>query len=221
MSDAPATFDTALAAARIELEPGERDRLAAYLDRLLETNRQFNLTAIKDPEHAWMRHIYDALTLLPLLASVDAQRVADVGSGGGLPGIPLAITMPDVPFTLIEATGKKAGFLERVATELELGNVTVHHGRSEDLARDVAHQRRYDVVTARAVGRLPVLLPMTVPLLKAGGLLLAIKGEQAPVEVEEAADELRRCRCAVIDQRRTETGTIVVIERQTRATRGR
>lgn len=97
----------------IELDHGDEDKLATFLSHLLLVNQQFNLTAIKDPAEAWVKHIADSLSLLPFLAALDAKNVADIGSGGGLPGIPLAIAMPNVSFTLIESTGKKARFLSK------------------------------------------------------------------------------------------------------------
>src|SRR5687767_4200689 len=92
----------------IEFEQDDIDRLGRYLALLLDANTRFNLTAITDPQQVWTRHILDSLTLVPLINSANAKRVADIGSGGGLPGIPLAIVMREVRFTLVEATGKKA-----------------------------------------------------------------------------------------------------------------
>ncbi len=167
-----------------------------------------------DHESAWLRHIGDSLTLLPLIASAEASRVIDIGSGGGLPALPLAITMPNVAFTLVESTGKKANFLQATAAALELGNVTVINGRAEEIGQDRMHHReQYDIVTARAVGKLNVLLELTVPLARVGGHVLAIKGERAPEEISEAKPALHALHCQVIDTLRTETGTIVMIEK--------
>src|SRR5262245_12333052 len=116
----PESFLDAARALGIEFDPGDVEQLGRYLALLLETNKSFNLTAITDPAEAWTRHILDALTLVQFpaelpIAEGDSARVIDVGSGGGVPGIPLAIVMPSVRFTLLEPTGKKAAFLERTA----------------------------------------------------------------------------------------------------------
>jgi 16S rRNA (guanine527-N7)-methyltransferase len=167
---------------------------------LLKANEALNLTAITDPQEAWTRHILDSLTLLPLLAELpEGAKVIDVGSGGGLPGLPLAIVMPHLSFTLLEATGKKIEFLRAAAAGLGLSNVSVIQDRAEQMGQDRGernatgreggHREAYDAVTARAVGRLAVLAELTVPLAKAeGGLVLLIKGQKADEELTEAAE---------------------------------
>jgi 16S rRNA (guanine527-N7)-methyltransferase len=213
----PAEFHAQVEGLEIAFDEGDVDRFARYLGLLLDASRQFNLTAVTDPDEAWVRHIADSLTLLPLLASLGASSVIDVGAGGGLPGIPLAIAMPDVRFTLLEATGKKARFLEETAAALGLANVAVINDRAETAGQDRdVHRERYDAVLARAVGRLPVLLELTVPLARIGGHVLAIKGEQADAEVAEAKAALHALHAKVVETRRTATGTIVVVEKARR-----
>jgi 16S rRNA (guanine527-N7)-methyltransferase len=188
--------------------------LRRYLDRLLETNRSFNLTAITDPDEAWDKHILDSLTLLPELRELAAgSSIVDGGSGGGLPALPLAIALPALQFTLLEATGKKARFLEQTASELGLANVHVVSDRAESFGRGPGREH-FDAATARAVSRLPVLLELTVPLIKVGGLSLAIKGEQAATEIQEAQNALRVLGAAVEDTRRTPTGVVIRIRKQ-------
>lgn len=121
----PPGFQEQADALQIRFDPGDVERLGDYLGLLLETNRQFNLTAVTEPAEAWSRHVLDSLTLMPILASIDAAAVIDVGSGAGLPGVPLAIVMPSTRFTLLEATGKKARFIGETAAALGLDNVTV------------------------------------------------------------------------------------------------
>lgn len=216
----PPAFKESIQRLGLEFEPGDVERLGRFLDVLLETNKEFNLTGITDPEMAWMRHIVDSLALVPMLVSARAQTVIDVGSGGGLPGIPLAIVLPDVQFTLVESTGKKAKFLGRAATTLQLDNVDVVNDRAETIGQDHHHHReRYDVALARAVGRLPVLLELTVPLVKTGGLVLAIKGERAEEEIAEAKPALHMLHAGVANVVRGETGTIIVIEKHRKTPR--
>lgn len=216
----PASFVSQVEALGIALDEGDIDRLARYLELLLDANTRFNLTAITDPNEAWRRHILDSLTLAPLIVSADAKGVIDVGSGGGLPGIPLAIALPDVQFTLLEATGKKARFLEETIAALDLKNARVINQRAETVGQDhQQHREHYDIVLARAVGRLPVLLELTIPLAKVGGLVLAMKGAQAAAEIAEAKQALHMLHAHVIDQRESPTGLIVVVEKQRKTPR--
>ncbi|MCA9286544.1 MAG: 16S rRNA (guanine(527)-N(7))-methyltransferase RsmG [Phycisphaerales bacterium] len=216
----PVTFLETAAAEGIVFDPGDLPKLERYLDLLYEANQRFNLTAIEDRATAWTRHILDSLTLLAPLAAAEAKSVIDVGSGGGLPGIPLAIAMPEVRFTLLEATGKKATFLREAVAALALGNVEVVNERAETTGQDHhRHRECYDAVIARAVGPLPVLLELTVPLARVGGVVLCVKGERAAQEIEDARQALHLLHAAVIDTIRTPTGTIVVIEKQRKTPR--
>lgn len=171
-----------------ELSGDEILQMGRYIHLLLETNKQFNLTAIKDPDEAWMRHVLDSLSLLPFIGEV--ASVIDVGSGGGLPGIPMAITQPNVAVTLLEATGKKAKFLQQVAQELGLKNVRVVSDRAETAGQDKKYRQQFDLAIARAVGPLNVMLEYTLPLVKVGGRVLAMKGSKAEGELEEAGDAI-------------------------------
>jgi 16S rRNA (guanine527-N7)-methyltransferase len=211
----PAGFDARLAEIGVDLDAAAVARLGDYLARLLAMNEQMNLTAIEDPAAAWERHVLDALTLVPLLHEVPAgARLCDVGSGGGLPGIPLAVARPDLRVTLVEATQKKAAFLAAVAGEgaLGLSNVSVRAERAEQLAAEELHGA-FDVVTARAVGRLVALVPLTAPLARTGGLVLLVKGQRADEEVAEATRVIAEQRCAHERTVATPTGRIVVLRR--------
>lgn len=222
-------FLAALDELGVELEPGDGERLGRYLGLLLETNRAFNLTAITDPGQAWMRLIFDALTLVPLLAELPARAcVLDVGSGGGLPGVPLAIVMPQLDFTLLEATGKKAEFLRTVAERLHLTNLTVVNDRAERAAHDrgpkdewagrslagpVGLRGSFDAVTARALGPLATAVELTVPFAKVGGLVLLVKGQRAEEELAAAQEALHLLHAAHAATVETPTGRIVVLEK--------
>lgn len=211
----PPSFIESAAALGVAFDDGDVDRLGRFLDLVRAANAKFNLTTVTEPDAMWSKHVADSLTLMPYIVSVEAERVIDVGSGAGFPGIPLAIAMRGAHFTLVDATGKKTRFLEESAAALALGNVTVVQSRAEDLGRDRdGHRGRYDVVTARAVGRLPVLLELTVPLARIGGLVLAIKGAQATAEIDEAKAALHCLHATVIAVDRTASGTIVVIEKR-------
>ncbi len=160
-------------------------RLSEYLDLLMEANRSFNLTAIRDRDTAWDRHILDSLSLLPYLPEDDS--IIDIGSGGGLPGIVLAITHPDRPICLLEATGKKARFLEQTAAELGLDQVSVVADRAETAGHEPALREQFDVAIARAVADLPALLEFTAPFVRKGGRVLAMKGKSADKEIDRSS----------------------------------
>ena len=159
-----------------------------YLDLLLEVNQTMNLTRIVDRAHAEVAHIGDALTLLPYLP-VGPHRLVDIGSGGGVPGIPLAIARPDVSVMLVESTQKKAAFLNRAATELKLDNLSVSAWRAEEVGNSNSRES-FDVVTARAVGELAFLVEWCIPLLKVGGKMLAMKGAKLAEELPRAGKAL-------------------------------
>ncbi len=165
-------------------------RFARYLQSLLADARRLGLSAVTDPDEVQRRHFLEPAALAVLLSRrgllAPGVRVLDLGSGAGFPGLPLKILFPAVDLTLVEATKKKAGWLERLVTALELEGVRVLDARAEDLGRDPSHRARYDIVTARAVAPLRVLLEMALPLLRVGGLLAAPKGERASQEVAEA-----------------------------------
>jgi 16S rRNA (guanine527-N7)-methyltransferase len=190
-----------------------REGLEQYLALLLETNKSFNLTAITDPAEAWDKHVLDSLTLVRDLAALPAgSAIVDVGSGGGLPALPLALALPALQFTLLEATAKKARFLAQAAESLGLANVQVVSERAETFGQG-AGRERFAAATSRAVSRLPVLLELTLPLVKVGGLSLAIKGEQAALEIEEATGALRILHGHVEETRRTQTGVVVRVRK--------
>lgn len=209
----------------VEFEPGELDRLATFLALLLETNTRTNLTAIKDPADAWTRHILDSLTLLPMLADLpEDARVIDVGSGGGLPAIPLAIVSPHLRFTLLEATGKKCDFLRHAIAELDLANADVLQARAEAAGQDRgdrqpdgsrlhATREAFDAATARAVGPLAVIAELTIPLVKPGGLVILVKGQRADEELAEAKQALHLLGAAHAGTVDTPTGRVVVLEK--------
>ena len=175
----------------VELDDTVLVKMARFVDLLLETNRKFNLTAVRDRDQAWRRHIIDSLTLLPFLAQMPAgSRMIDVGTGGGLPGIPLALARDDLRVTLLEATGKKAKFCDQCIGQLGLEPVNTIHDRAETLGRDAEHRQRYDAAVCRAIGGMSTLLEYTMPLVRVGGVVLAMKGPRVEGELDGAGDAL-------------------------------
>lgn len=181
-------FRQACDALGFELSDEEIAQHGRFLHLLLETNRNFNLTAVKAPEQAWMRHILDSLSLLPFLA--DAGRIIDVGTGGGLPGIPLAIAQPERRFALMDSTGKKIRFVEEAARQLGLDNVQTLQERAETAGQSDRYRERFDAAIGRAIGPMNVLLELTLPLVRVGGRVLAMKGAKAEEELKVCGDAL-------------------------------
>jgi len=165
-------------------------KLDQFLDLLLAANATMNLTRIVDREQARILHIEDSLTLLPFLPE-GSIRIADVGSGGGVPGIVLAIARPDAQVTLIESTGKKAAFCQSAAAELDLTNVKVLPHRAEDAGRGKSRES-FDIVVARALGQMIWLAEWCLPLAKVGGKFLAMKGPKVQEELPPAAAAIRK-----------------------------
>jgi 16S rRNA (guanine527-N7)-methyltransferase len=170
--------------ASLALSPAQLDRADQYLQLLLEANQRINLTRITDRADAAVRHVGDSLTLLPFLPA-GPHALADVGSGGGAPGLILAIARPDVRVTLIESTRKKAEFLRQTAASLQLGNVEVLAQRVEEVGRS-ERRETFDVATARAVGAMVWLVEWCLPLVKVGGKCLTMKGQKLPEEMPAA-----------------------------------
>lgn len=186
----PATLWNHLAqAADITLTEHQIAQLSRYLDLLLAANEKMNLTRIESRAAAEVGHVGDALTLLPYLPP-DPHRIADVGSGGGVPGIPLAIARPDAKVLLIESTQKKAAFLKTAIDELGLKNISVSSLRAEEVGNSNARET-FDVVTARAVGAMIFLVEWCLPLVKKGGTLLAMKGARITEELPAALKAIR------------------------------
>ena len=161
------TLAAGLTALGIALPEAAQLKLLAFRDLLLKWNRTYNLTALRDPQQVISHHLLDALAILP---HVGAGPLLDVGSGGGLPGIPLAIARPDLSVTLVDTVQKKATFLQQAAIELELKSVAVHHARVEEM------RGQYAQISSRAFAELARFVSLTQHLLAPGGRWLAMKG---------------------------------------------
>ncbi len=173
------------------------DRLATFAALLTEASSRLNLTAVRDPDSVQRRHLLESLALARLLTESgvigEDTRIVDIGSGGGVPGIPLAVACPLLSVTLLEATGKKATFLQETVSALGLSRVDVLAARAEDAGHDPARRERYDVAVARAVASLDVLAELALPFVRVGGWLAAVKGSRAREEIATAGAALARC----------------------------
>lgn len=171
------------------LSDAQHEKLWRYIDLLLEANRRVNLTRITSRDEAAVLHIGDALTALPYLPR-QRPSIADVGSGGGVPGIPLAIARPDAQLVLIESTRKKAAFLEQTAADLGLANLTVDARRAEEVGQS-ERRESFEIVITRAVATLDWLVEWCLPLVKVGGAMLAMKGPKVREELPHAERAIR------------------------------
>jgi 16S rRNA (guanine527-N7)-methyltransferase len=175
--------------AGVELSGRQHEQLSQYLDLLLDVNTRMNLTRIADRAAAEVQHVGDALTVLPFLPR-ESFSLVDVGSGGGIPGVILAVARPDATVVLLEATKKKAAFLQDVAKALGLENVKVVAERAETAARGKLREAS-DVAVARAVGTMDFLVEWCLPLVKKGERMLAMKGARIVEELPAATAAIR------------------------------
>lgn len=177
-----------LAPLAVALAPAALERLEWLAAELLRWNRTHNLTAITDPAEVYEKHLADSLTLLPLLDK--AHRLLDLGSGAGFPALPLKIVRPELEVVSIDAVGKKIAFQRHVARTLRLSGFTAVHGRAEDLPCTSLCGAGFDLVTARALGGLPLLARLAAPLLTPGGRLIAMKGAEGESELAAGQEAL-------------------------------
>jgi 16S rRNA (guanine527-N7)-methyltransferase len=171
-----------------------------YYETLIDWNQRVNLTRITDYEEVQTKHFLDSLSCWEAIArawdvwagetDVSFQAI-DVGSGGGFPGVALKIALPALRLTLLEATGKKAEFLQILVERLGLADVMVMKARAEEVGQDPEHRERYDLALARALAEMATLAELTLPLVRVGGLVIAQKGENPLTQVEAAQKAIR------------------------------
>jgi 16S rRNA (guanine527-N7)-methyltransferase len=180
------TLAAGAASMGLSLTGRQLDQFERYYRELIARNRDVNLTRITGYEDVQVRHFLDSLSGLPLMGPLAGRRVIDVGTGAGLPGIPVKICVPEVRLTLLEATGKKADFLRGVVASLDLADVEVIAGRAEELGHAPAFREAYDFVLARAVAALPALAELMLPLCRPGGRCIAYKKGDVAGEARQA-----------------------------------
>ncbi len=186
MSDSRARLLEGTATMGVTLTGEQADRLLAYLALLVKWNQAYNLTAVRDPGEMLPRHLLDSLSILPLVTAAIGDRPArllDVGTGAGLPGIPLAIMLPGAHLTLLDSNGKKTRFVRQAQLELRLANVEVVQARVEEFHPG----EPFDLITSRAFAPLPRMFEQTAHLLAAGGAYLAMKGAVPEEEIAALA----------------------------------
>ncbi|MGL5042119.1 MAG: 16S rRNA (guanine(527)-N(7))-methyltransferase RsmG [Culicoidibacterales bacterium] len=181
-------FIQQLAAHKIELSARQIEQFELYFEMLVEWNQKLNLTAITQKDAVYKKHFYDSLTPAFTFDFNKIESLCDVGSGAGFPSFVLKIVYPHLEITIVEALEKRIKFLEAVVEALELDNIKLVHERAEQYGR--LHRQKFDVVTARAVARLPLLSELCIPLIRKGGYFIVLKGEQGATELVEAKNAL-------------------------------
>ena len=191
-----------LAAAGYDVDEPAHAQLDRFVALLLEENRRLNLTSIRDARQAWVTHVCDSLALVPLVRAGCVDGLLDLGSGGGVPGVPLACVCSDLHVTLVDSTRKKLAAVERIVTELGLANVEYAVGRAETLAHQPACRERFDAVTARAVAELRVLLEYAAGFVRPGGWCWFFKTRAACAgEVQAAQRAAQTCALEFVEAR--------------------
>lgn len=162
------------------------EQLDRYVEVLADWNERMNLTGITEREAVYEKHFYDSITLAFYVPMNEITSMADIGSGAGFPGIPLKILFPHLKLTIVDSLNKRISFLNHLAEELGLQDVSCVHARAEEAARKPEHRDAYDLVSARAVARLNVLNEFCLPFARQGGIFAAMKGSNMTEELSEA-----------------------------------
>ena len=178
------------------LSPDQCSQFDRFAEILIEQNKIHNLTRIIDLTDVHKRHFADSLAALPILKDIEKNATAplsliDIGSGAGLPGLALAIALPNWQITSVEATGKKVRFQQMVIDELRLTNATAIHARAEELGNNKAYREKFNIATARALAEMSILAELALPFVKTGGNFLAWKGPSVNEELQNAQHAIK------------------------------
>ena len=171
----------------IELTKKQIEKFYNYMNLLLEWNEKINLTAIIEPREVILKHFVDSLTIAKYIK--ENEKLIDVGTGAGFPGIPLSIVKENTDIVLLDSLNKRINFLEEIKQNLKLKNITTIHGRAEEFGKNKKEREIYDIATSRAVAPLNILLEYLLPLVKVGGKAICMKGSNIE-EIENAKNAL-------------------------------
>jgi 16S rRNA (guanine527-N7)-methyltransferase len=170
----------------VSLEQTHIAQFEAYCSMLLAWNKRMNLTAILEPKEIAVKHFLDSLALFREHQFTSGACVIDVGTGAGFPGIPLKIVRPDLKLVLLDSLQKRTHFLQAIVEQLSLSNVTVVHGRAEEMGRDAKYRESFDIALSRAVAPLNILVEFCLPFVRIGGYFLSLKGPEVQEEIMQA-----------------------------------
>ena len=174
----------------IEINDEQIEKFDLYMKLLLEWNEKINLTAITEKDDIILKHFVDSLTILKYVDKRD--KIIDIGTGAGFPGIPIKIMNEKANITLLDSLNKRINFLNIVINELKLDNIVAIHGRAEELARNKAHREKYDVAVSRAVANLSTLTEYMLPFVKVGGKCICMKGANVKEEIDKAKNAIKK-----------------------------
>ena len=180
----PSQFVQALEKQGILLTEKQMKQFDTYFKTLVQWNDKINLTALTNEEDVYLKHFYDSISASFYHDFTTEQHICDVGAGAGFPSIPLKICFPNIKVTIVDSLQKRIGFLNHLATQLELTDVAFYHDRAETFGKNTKFRESFDTVMARAVARMSVLSELCIPLVKKNGVFIAMKGAQATEELE-------------------------------------
>ena len=172
----------------VELTEKQVKQFYNYMNLLIEWNNNINLTAITEPKEIILTHFVDCATINKF---IDKNKVLDIGTGAGFPGIPLKIINENLEITLADSLNKRIKFLDIVIETLELNKIETIHARAEELAKNKKYRECYDIVVSRAVAALNVLLEYTTPFIKVGGKVICMKGNNVEEEIKESKNAIK------------------------------
>ncbi|MGM0830906.1 MAG: 16S rRNA (guanine(527)-N(7))-methyltransferase RsmG [Bacillota bacterium] len=179
-------FQSMLEEKGISLSPQQLNQFERYYELLVEWNEKMNLTAITEKEDVYLKHFYDSISAAFYVDFTQVTTLCDVGAGAGFPSIPLKICYPHLHISIVDSLNKRITFLNHLSDELGLENTNFYHDRAETFGKNKAHREKYDMVTARAVARMSVLSELCLPLVKKGGLFVAMKASNVKEELSNA-----------------------------------
>ncbi|MFZ5945031.1 MAG: 16S rRNA (guanine(527)-N(7))-methyltransferase RsmG [Bacillota bacterium] len=172
----------------ISITNEQAEKFLLFKDLLIEWNKKINLTSIENDKDIFYKHFLDSLLCLKLGLNWNGKKVIDIGTGAGFPGVPLKIVLGDkINLNLFDSLQKRISYLEAIIEDLNLGSVSAVHGRAEDFGRNNLFREKFDIVTARAVAKLPVLLEICLPFVKPNGYFIAMKGPDGLNELSESS----------------------------------
>ena len=191
MSELEKILSEVLAKEQINISPEQLAQFNRYYELLIEWNEKINLTAITEAQDVAVKHFLDSLLAAKMVENLAGKTLIDIGTGAGFPGVPLKIMEKDLKVTLFDSLQKRLKFLDILCAELKLTDIVTIHGRAEDGGQNKDLREKFDLASARAVARMPVLLEYALPFVKVGGYFLALKGPELDEELKESAKALK------------------------------
>ena len=179
----------------IDLSDKQLEQFQIFYDYMIEMNQVMNLTSITEEDEVILKHFYDSMSVVKYYDFESGEHVIDVGTGAGFPGIPLAILLPKIQFTLMDSLNKRITFLKNVVEKCGLKNVECIHSRAEELAKDEEYREKYDICVSRAVANLSVLLEYCIPFIKKGGNFISYKSISSEEELTDSKNAQNKLCC--------------------------